>query len=142
MITKTVSSSESTAEKKTVRKLKLSVEEISLISNDKMITDESIDIAQQSVQQQRNSVDCGLFAIAFATSLAFGGNPCDVAYDQKLMRKHFLDCLKKEEMMPFPECSNSKTRTIECPRKYLAIELFCEGREPYDPTLKIAECME
>ena len=34
----------------------------------------------KGVQQQTNSVDCGLFAIAFATSLAFGEDPANVTY--------------------------------------------------------------
>ena len=32
-------------------------------------------ILSKSIQQQGNSVDCGVYAIAFATSLAYGGNP-------------------------------------------------------------------
>ena len=35
----------------------------------------------KGVQQQTNSVDYGLFATAFATSLAFGEDPANVNYD-------------------------------------------------------------
>ena len=33
----------------------------------------------RGVQYQTNSVDCGLFAIAFASSLAFGEDPANVS---------------------------------------------------------------
>ncbi len=54
------------------------------------------------VQQQEKGVDCGLFAIAFATDLAFGVNPAAASYDQRAMRKHFLQCLVSQKMEPFP----------------------------------------
>ena len=34
-----------------------------------------------SVKQQKNGVDCGLFSPAFATTLAFGGDPSTATYD-------------------------------------------------------------
>ena len=235
-VTEVISGAESKSEKRKIRKLELSPVEIRHITNDEMITDESIDLAQQlltkqfpifdgfadialseqngfepikrnnpfvqvlntgslhwicvsnlkknresndecvihdslsngkitsniawkisnmlfcqenpeirvlveSVQQQRNSIDCGLFAVAFATSLVFGSNPCNVAYDQKLMRGHFLNCLKKKVMRPFPE-NVIRTRILKCPPKELSIELFCICRQPYDPKQKMAECMK
>ena len=43
----------------------------------------------KSVQQQTNSVDCGLFAIAFATSLAHGEDPTTTTYDTTLKEETF-----------------------------------------------------
>ena len=40
-------------------------------------------ILSKSVQQQGNGVDCGVYAIAFATSLAYGNNPEKESYDKK-----------------------------------------------------------
>ena len=40
-------------------------------------------ILSKSVQQQGNGVDCGVYAIAFATSLAYGSNPEKESYDKK-----------------------------------------------------------
>ena len=34
-----------------------------------------------SVKQQKNGADCGLFSPAFATTLAFGGDPSTATYD-------------------------------------------------------------
>ena len=43
------------------------------------------------VQKQSGSEDCGLFAIAFATSIAFGQDPLKTTYTQSFMRKHLAD---------------------------------------------------
>ena len=37
----------------------------------------------KSVQQQGTGVDCGVYAIAFATSLEYGSNPEKESYDKK-----------------------------------------------------------
>lgn len=39
-----------------------------------------------SIQQQKNYVDCGLYAIAFATTLALGCDPTKVVYDRERLR--------------------------------------------------------
>ena len=40
-------------------------------------------ILSKSVQQQGTGVDCGVYAIAFATSLEYGSNPEKESYDKK-----------------------------------------------------------
>lgn len=55
-----------------------------------------------SVQQQNNGSDCGIFAIAFATCLAYGSAPEMTHFDTKQMRRHLLECLKSESMEIFP----------------------------------------
>ena len=57
-----------------------------------------IKVVINSVQQQANGVDCGVFAIAYATSLAFGENPTLCSYNMPLMRQHLVNCLEKEMM--------------------------------------------
>ena len=52
-------------------------------------------------QSQIGSSDCGVFAIAFATDLAFGLNPASHHYEQDKLRPHFITCLKSEQMTPF-----------------------------------------
>ena len=43
-----------------------------------------------SVQQQLNAIDCGIFAIAFATDLLHGNPPSDVLYKHEKMQKHLF----------------------------------------------------
>ena len=53
-------------------------------------------------QQQKGSKDCGVFAIAMATTIALGHNPSNVVFNQKLMRAHLVDCLKERKFTLFP----------------------------------------
>jgi hypothetical protein len=53
-------------------------------------------------QQQTNTQECGLFAIAFAVDLVEGFNPCGIQYDESYMRDHFASCIKAEHILPFP----------------------------------------
>ena len=53
-------------------------------------------------QQQKSSKDCGVFAIAMATTIALGHNPSNVIFNQKLMRAHLVDCLKERKFTLFP----------------------------------------
>ena len=54
------------------------------------------------VRQQTNGSDCGVFAIAFATCLAFGENPAHVTFDVPKMRPHLATCLKHKYISFFP----------------------------------------
>ena len=53
----------------------------------------AITLVTKAFQQQKDGVDCGLFAIAFATTLAFGGDPVTIAYGTLFSRQHLLKCL-------------------------------------------------
>ena len=55
------------------------------------------------VQKQGNGVDCGLFAIAHATTFALRQQPCfDIKFDHTKLRKHLISCLEEETMSEFP----------------------------------------
>jgi len=45
-----------------------------------------------SVTKQTSSYDCGLFAIAYATALAYGHDPATHHYCQEKMRLHLRKC--------------------------------------------------
>ena len=53
-------------------------------------------------QQQTNDNDCGVFAIAFATSLVLGCTPQDMTFDITKMRPHLVACLRAGAMTQFP----------------------------------------
>jgi Ulp1 protease family, C-terminal catalytic domain len=52
----------------------------------------SITYLVQPCQRQGNGYDCGVFAIAFAVSLAFGENPSQLVYDPAKLRNHLKFC--------------------------------------------------
>ena len=53
-------------------------------------------------QKQMGVKDCGLFSIAFATSIAFGQNPARQKFQQQSMRAHLVNCFENKKMIPFP----------------------------------------
>lgn len=59
-------------------------------------------VFQAPCPRQQFQGDCGLHAIANATSLCQGKNPCNIYYIQKVMRQHLVKCLSDGEMKEFP----------------------------------------
>ena len=62
-----------------------------------------------NVQKQRGGSDCGLFALAFITSVCNGEDPAKRLYDQAAMRKHLVQCIEKGRMSPFPSTTRRKS---------------------------------
>ena len=67
-----------------------------------------------NIQKQQGFKDCGLFAIANATSICYGDDPTALVYEQHEMRQHLLNCLEKEEMTPFPHDVSQQKRRKRC----------------------------
>ena len=86
-------------------------------------------ILSKSVQQQGNGVDCGVYAIAFTTSLVYGSNPEKESYDKKI-RPHLVECLKIGKLLPFPSITGEFVR---CDTATSNIELYYLCRVPYTP---------
>ena len=79
-----------------------------LFANEKTLT-----LEYKAVQVQQGSNDCGLFTIAFATSLCGGKNPIEINYKQHLLCSHPLNCVTKQEISVFPnkeKKGNQKSR--------------------------------
>lgn len=55
-----------------------------------------------SVGKQKGSTECGLYAIAIATSLAHNIDPVTIIYRQEEMRAHYAQCQENGKMEPFP----------------------------------------
>ena len=109
------------------KKLKLDVEQ--QISAYSAWQGKELYVDALSVQQQNNGVDCGVFAIAFATSLAFGKDPTETIYDERLLRKHLFTCLCNGKMELFP---TSSVRSQFSSLRRHTIHLFCSCRRPWD----------
>ena len=63
-------------------------------------TEDKPKLTMSKMSQQKGSNDCGVFAIAAATALAFGLVP--IPLQQSLMREHLLKCFEDNAMTPFP----------------------------------------
>ena len=96
-----------------------------------------------AVQQQQNGTDCGVFALAYVTSLLHGQDPESVTYDTSKLRSHLLHCLHQGHMSPFPLTATKHDR---CKTKDVAIILYCSCRMPWqkaddsDPAMQMVQC--
>ena len=73
----------------------------------------------KTCQQQGNGFDCGVFAIAFATSLANGEDPSRILYDKK---KTLAEWMAAKKLTLFPFSIIRKTRSREITEK---VEIYC-----------------
>ena len=85
-------------------------------------------LRHEDVQPQGDFTSCGLFALAFATSLCFGQDPRLAIYTRSLMRQQLLECLENSNMKPFP---------VEGQRSYVmgrleSFPISCRCRMPDD----------
>ena len=61
-------------------------------------------VVHPRVQQQHSGVECGIFAIAYATEFVFNqytGN--ELEFDRFVMRDHLLMCFQNQDLIPFPK---------------------------------------
>ncbi|KAL5487221.1 hypothetical protein EMCRGX_G019798 [Ephydatia muelleri] len=79
-----------------------------------------------TVQKQRGSDDCGVFAIAFALHAALGHCLEEIEFDQATMRDHLLKCYTTRNFTPFP------TKKVKRARHTLImnIDVFCSCQMP------------
>ena len=62
----------------------------------------TLTIRYVNTQKQADTNDCGLFAIASATAIAFGSDPSNHIYHQGEMRPHLHQCFVKGLLTQFP----------------------------------------
>ena len=58
------------------------------------------------VQMQEGSHDCGLFTVAYITSICNGQDPAILLYKQNAMRKHILKSIEDGVMTAFPSSAS------------------------------------
>ena len=90
--------------------------------------DSALKVNCLQVQQQSNSIDCGVFAIAFAADVCFGLPPNESCYDVIEMRNHLSTCLQLQELSPFPKISR---RVPRCRFFQRYINIFCVCRQNF-----------
>jgi hypothetical protein len=80
-------------------------------------------IQKPAIQLQENSYDCGLFALANATTLCNGFDRVNVIYNPKKMRQHFTDKIVNECTEMFPHTIKRKTR-VTTAKKLICLDLL------------------
>ena len=85
--------------------------------------DAELCIISKAVQQQENGYDCGIFAIAFATDIAYNRKPEQRTYNQSVMRKHLLAQLENATMTPVPQ----RTKRVKTwKRRYTSLPIILQ----------------
>ena len=82
-----------------------------------------------NTQRQRGYSDCGLYAIATATAICEGKDPCTQLFCQEYMRSHLSQCLKMGKTILFP----AKERNVSIGSRVKTtqiVKLFCHCRQP------------
>ena len=91
----------------------------------------------QPVQKQKNGYDCGVFAIAFATSILNGDDPAALLYSTG-MRKHLLECLIAKEITPFP--SDKTNPGLPIVQETRELGCYCRGVIQQLPSVQCTLC--
>ncbi len=87
---------------------------------------DKITIRYMNVQHQIGASDCGLFALAFATSLCLAIDPTSVVYNQSHMRNHLIKSLEKGQLEHF--LIHRSRRPISHPSKTESFDVYCHSR--------------
>ena len=92
-----------------------------------------IAIEVKDVQQQTNNTDCGVFAIAYATALCFGHDPCYLHFNRREIRLHLWKCFMDQKFTMFPFTARNPAKNC----KLVSFEIYCICRQPWDPDSQI-----
>ena len=98
---------------------------------------QTIDVRFIDVEPQTNSSDCGVYAIAFATSLCFCEDISSIQYCVSKMRTHLVSCLEKRQMAPFPSIQRKSTLSHSILAQQ-RIPVSCSCRMP--PAGRMIQC--
>ncbi len=77
------------------------VRQVSIICSSSNLNTQVATIDVMNVSRQTGVNDCGLYAIAMATSLVYGADPVALKYSQDSMRAHLLSCFSNLKMTCF-----------------------------------------
>ena len=101
-------------------------------------TKSHLSIHSISIQHQKGSKDCGLFAIAFATEICTGHNPSDAEFVQSEMRPHLVNCLKMGKLSRFPQ--QSQYSITHSKPKVFNVKVYCMCRMPDNFDENMVQC--
>ena len=84
-----------------------------------------VNVVVEQVQQQTNSIDCGINAIAFATSLLSHQDPCLCCYDEDKLRPHLNQCLTNKYFPHFHARKTLATRRQQQTHTGMKLDVNC-----------------
>ena len=90
------------------------------------------------IQKQVGTSDCGLFAIAVATSLCCGVLPQNCKLKQGKMPDHLVNCFSERVLTGFPK--SGRTRNHQCYVDSQEVEVYCHCRQPDTGGVFMVQC--
>ena len=84
-----------------------------------------------NTQRQIGGSDCGLFAIAYATSICFGIDPSLCSYDQSKIRHHLTTCFQNGTITLFPPSTKPMRTKLSKVTGTTSIRIYCICRLPW-----------
>ena len=84
-----------------------------------------LEINVMPVQQQTNSVDCGIFPMAFLVCMLFNEDPKTQHSGEKLSRGSLLQMLAEQHIRYFRTTEND---VVKCKSKSISLELYYSCR--------------
>ena len=94
-----------------------------------------------NIQPQDNLNDCGVYAIACATELTYGYDPCLAFFQPEAMRSHLTKCLESRTMLRFPLKKVRRVGFGKRVKQSVAERIYCNCRMPnYDKSLPMVMC--
>ena len=91
---------------------------------------DTIQVQVPPVQQQTNSTDCGVFAIAFATALCYKQDLTTLKFNRREIRTHLWNSLQNDYIGIFP----FEERKPNDPEYHVTLKVYCDCRLPYSAT--------
>ena len=97
-----------------------------------------IEMKYVDVQMQSGHNECGMFAIAYATTLCLGEQPDNYILEQGAVRRHLIKFLEKGtfDMFPVRKTRRQSTRI----KSTATIKVFCDCRMPELPSSGMVQC--
>ena len=89
------------------------------------------------MKKQHGSYDCGIYAIAYATTLSYEQDPASYYYNQEKMRTHLRSCLLARKLKVFSHKTISPSGLFRSIEK---VPVFCLCRMPEIDGLPMIEC--
>ena len=74
------------------------------------------------VQEQSDSISCGIFAIAFAVEILNNKMPENAHFSESLMRKHLAYCIKQRQFSRFPQKRGSCWRLKKFHKRFIVLD--------------------
>ena len=93
-----------------------------------------IKVKMSNVYLQINGYDCGLYAIANATALAYGRDPSTQSYVPRMMRQHLIGCFENRNIKPFPTATGKRRKSI---KKVIDLPVYCICKMPDTHTVYV-----